>query len=327
MVTTKTGAWALSISTALIFGASLAGASYLAPQAKKAQKKPAAGAKAKPVAATADTAKLAVLGKKIYDAQGCAVCHAIGGKGGQAGPDLSKTGADAKHTVQWFMDQVKNPKTHTAGSTMPAYEGKIKGADLTNLSIFLTTLGGPAKGEGTGGTGAPAVIKIAPPSPAVVAKIEKSGGTVRQVAMSDQRLEIDFHLTGASVTDAALTPLAGIKGVVELNLGKTSVTDAGLVHIKGLTDLTTLHLEGTKITDKGLANIKGLKNLTYLNVYNTAVTDEGLNQLAGLTNLKSLYVWQTKVTKAGADKLKAALPKVEIVLGWDADAKPEEKKQ
>lgn len=326
MVTTKTSATALSISV-LLFGASLAGAAYLAPQGKKAPKKPPAGKSAKPAAgAVADAAAMAAVGKKIYDANGCAVCHAIGGKGGQAGPDLTKTGANAQHTTKWFEDQVKNPKLHTQGSTMPAYEGKIKGKDLTALAVYLTTLGGTAGGS-TGNTAVKPTIKVQPPSPAVIAKIEKSGGSVRQIAMSDPRLEIDFHLTGASVTDAALVPLAGVKGVVELNLGKTSVTDAGLVHIKGLTDLTTLHLEGTKITDKGLVNLKGLKNLTYLNVYNTAVTDEGLNQLAGLANLKQLYVWQTKVTKAGADKLKTALPKVEVVMGWDADAKPEVKKQ
>lgn len=326
-MTTKTSATALSIS-ALLFGVSLASTAYLAPQAKKGQKspaKPAAGAAQKP-GAKLDVAALTAAGKKIYDANGCAVCHAIGGKGGQAGPDLTKTGGNPAHTAKWFEVQVNNPKAHTAGSTMPAYEGKIKGKDLVALTVFLTTLGGSATAGSTGAAAAP--IKFTPPTPAVIAKIEKSGGSVRQIAMSDPRLEIDFHLTGASVTDAALVPLAGMKGVLELNLGKTSVTDAGLTHIKGLTDLTSLHLEGTKITDRGLVHLKGMKNLVYLNVYNTAVTDEGLNQLTGLANLRQLYVWQTKVTKAGADKLKTALPKVEVVLGWDtADVKPPEVKK
>lgn len=320
----RTRVTALSIS-ALLLGASLAGASFFAPQGKKTPKKPASGqTAAKPakpaVGGATDSAAIAAAGKKLYDSNQCAVCHTIAGKGGTGGPDLAKTGADPKHTAKWFEEQVTNPKSHTPSSTMPAFE-KIKGKDLTMLATFLTTLGGSS-----GGAAAPK-INFTPPSPAVVAKIEKAGGSVRPIAMSDPRLEIDYHLTGASVTDAAVAPLAGMKGVVELNLGKTSVTDAGLANIKGLTELTTLHLEGTKITDRGLVNVKGLKNLTYLNIYNTAVTDEGLNSLTGLANLKQLYVWQTKVTKAGADKLKASLPKVEVVMGWDADVKPAEVKK
>ena len=35
-----------------------------------------------------------------------------------------------------------------------------------------------------------------------------------------------FHLQGASCTDEQLAPLAKIKNVVSLNLGKTSITDA-----------------------------------------------------------------------------------------------------
>ena len=57
-------------------------------------------------------------------------------------------------------------------------------------------------------------------------------------------------------------------------------------------------------------------NLTYLNLYGTAVSDAGLGQLAGLKNLRNLYVWQTKVTDEGIQKLKQALPGVDINKGW-----------
>src|SRR6266850_574506 len=75
-----------------------------------------------------------------------------------------------------------------------------------------------------------------------IAQIEKAGGSVRQIAQNDEHREVDFHLQGASCTDEQLAPLAKIKNVVSLNLGKTSVTDAGLAYVKPLTGLVQLHL-------------------------------------------------------------------------------------
>ena len=148
-----------------------------------------------------------------------------------------------------------------------------------------------------------------------IAQIEKAGGSVRLIAQNDEHREVDFHL-GASGADQQLAPLAKIKNIVSLNLGKTPITDAGLAYIKPLTGLVELHLEQTKITDQGLAQLKGLVNLRYLNLYGTAVSDVGLGQLTGLKNLRNLYVWQTKVTDEGIKKLKQALPGVAIEKGW-----------
>src|SRR5207302_490346 len=92
---------------------------------------------------------------------------------------------------------------------------------------------------------------------AAIAQIEKLGGRVQEIAQNDDHLEVSYHLSGASVTDAALAPLDHLKKVVHLDLGQTSVTDAGLLHIRGLTELSELHLEGTKVTDRGLAALKG----------------------------------------------------------------------
>src|SRR5262249_14458480 len=77
-----------------------------------------------------------------------------------------------------------------------------------------------------------------------IAQIEKAGGAVRQIAQNDEHREVDFHL-GASWTDQQLAPLARIKNVVSLNLGKTPVTDGGLAYLKPLTGLVELHLEQT----------------------------------------------------------------------------------
>ena len=162
----------------------------------------------------------------------------------------------------------------------------------------------------------------ATPEAKAIAEIEKSGGAVRTLAQNDDRLDVSFQLQGAAVTDKDLAPLAQLKKVTNLNLARTSITDAGLGALARHTGLVQLHLEMTKVTDSGLARLKPLENLEYLNLYGTAVTDAGLDHLSGLAKLKNLYLWQTKVTPAGAAKLKAALPKADINLGWDSTPPP-----
>ena len=189
---------------------------------------------------------------------------------------------------------------------------------LTAIFVLLLWLGSP---------GAQAA-ETSDAEKQAIEKIEQAGGTVREIAQNDDRLEVNFQLTGESVTDEDVAPVAGLSNVHELQLGRTSVTDAGLAHIKGLAALSRLHLENTKVGDAGLAHLKGFKELTYLNLFGTAVSDAGLKHLTGLKNLKNLYVWQTKVTEAGAERLRKALPGVEIEMGWDlAEVEATQKKQ
>lgn len=121
----------------LMVGLTLGGSMTVALAAPpKKTKKP-------PVKKTAKTTKpsAAVLaaGAKVYDANGCGGCHMINGKGGTNGPDLSGTGAEAKHTAKWLETQIVNPKANKADSTMPPYDS-IKGKDLSNLVAYLGSL-------------------------------------------------------------------------------------------------------------------------------------------------------------------------------------------
>ena len=111
---------ALTLTTTL-----LATAAFAKPPVKK-----------KPV--VADKAAIAA-GKKVYDANGCANCHAIGGAGGKTGPDLTKVGANPKHTPKWLEESVVNPKAHNPDSTMPAYDS-LDAKDLKNLVSYLGSL-------------------------------------------------------------------------------------------------------------------------------------------------------------------------------------------
>jgi hypothetical protein len=154
----------------------------------------------------------------------------------------------------------------------------------------------------------------------VIQAIEKLGGSVRQIAQNDDRLEVDFHLQPGSLTDDQLATLKELKKVIHLHLGNTNITDRGLAHLAGLTTLTELHLEKTKITDAGLKSLTSLSALEYLNLYGTAVTDAGLAQLKGLSKLKHLYLWQTKVTPGAASDLRKAIPGLDANLGPDVEA-------
>ncbi|MCX6381784.1 MAG: c-type cytochrome [Armatimonadetes bacterium] len=121
---------ALVVAGTALFG-SLFATTALAGPPKKGGKKPA------PVTKKADTK---VDGKKVYDKFSCSACHAISGKGGNSGPDLSKTGGEANHDAKFFEAKVKNPKASNPDTSMPAYEETIKGKDLSNLVAYLKSL-------------------------------------------------------------------------------------------------------------------------------------------------------------------------------------------
>lgn len=113
---------------------------YVSVLATAALAAPPKSHKPPPKKGASSNAALISQGKKVYAANGCANCHTIQGKGGKNGPDLSKTGAETKHTVAWLEDQVKNPKSHDDDSTMPPFGERIKGKDLTALATYLKSL-------------------------------------------------------------------------------------------------------------------------------------------------------------------------------------------
>lgn len=111
-------------------------------------------------------------GRKVFLAQGCNRCHAVGdaavaggppmggppgggpggppgaggppgGRGGPPGargPNLAKLGEDPEHTKEWIAEYVKNPKSKKEDSRMPPFDGKISEDDLTHLVDYLASL-------------------------------------------------------------------------------------------------------------------------------------------------------------------------------------------
>ena len=90
-----------------------------------------------PSASGAPASGALVAGQRVYQANGCARCHSLGGQGGRRGPDLSHVGADARHTPQWLAAYVKNPRQVDPGSRMPPFGDRIQGSDLTALGAYL----------------------------------------------------------------------------------------------------------------------------------------------------------------------------------------------
>ena len=161
-------------------------------------------------------------------------------------------------------------------------------------------------------------MQVPPADPEAIAALEEIGVLVMPLSQETNLLQAQFLNVIDDFTDDHLNlllPLA--EQITWLNLGRTPVTDAAMPVIGRLKNLTRLHLEKTNVTDNGLAHLKDLEHLTYLNLYGTRVTDAGLTHLTGLKNLRSLYLWQSDVTREGADRLAAAIPGLEINLGWE----------
>ena len=158
---------------------------------------------------------------------------------------------------------------------------------------------------------------------AAVKAIEDAGVLIMPLAQDTTFLTANAINVAKEFNDGHVKSLTAVAPQLQwLDISKTQVTDASAADLAQLKSLTRLHLENTAVTDAALAGVGQLANLEYLNLYGTKVTDAGLEALKGLKNLKKLYVWQTGVTDAGAAKLTAAIPGIDINMGWKEPAAP-----
>jgi len=75
-------------------------------------------------------------GEQIFS-QKCAMCHAVNGKGGAVGPDLSKISANMKEKA--IKAKLENPKKLNPDSSMPSFKTLTK-ADMSALLGYLKSL-------------------------------------------------------------------------------------------------------------------------------------------------------------------------------------------
>jgi hypothetical protein len=149
---------------------------------------------------------------------------------------------------------------------------------------------------------------------AVIAEIERLGGTAAVDDSDPEQPVVSVNLTATDVGDAQLDVLKGLTRLRRLYLSGTRVTDRGLSRLEGLEHLEDLYLIGDAITDDGLEHIARLKGLRRLDLSGTRVTDRGLEHLQGLKELRTLDLAQTRVTRQGIQALQAALPGTDIRL-------------
>ena len=82
-------------------------------------------------------AKQVAKGVEVFE-KNCASCHAVNGKGGTSGPDLSKVGA--KHDAGWIMARIDNPKSHNPSSRMPGFGEKLGDGAMQNIVAYVASL-------------------------------------------------------------------------------------------------------------------------------------------------------------------------------------------
>jgi ubiquinol-cytochrome c reductase cytochrome b subunit len=96
-----------------------------------------AGARAPMVIVPAVTAESVLAGRAVYARSGCSGCHAIHGKGGSIGPDLTHVGT-RKPDAEWHIRHLKDPRSMVPGSIMPKID--LSDRELNELADYMLSL-------------------------------------------------------------------------------------------------------------------------------------------------------------------------------------------
>ena len=97
-------------------------------------------------AAQAEASGTGGAGRQFYDTQGCATCHAVGGKGGAAGPSLS--GVGKRLSKDQLTEVIQGMRT--GKSSMPPLPKETTDQQVKDLVDFLASLNNEPQGQKTG---------------------------------------------------------------------------------------------------------------------------------------------------------------------------------
>jgi cytochrome c-type biogenesis protein CcmH/NrfG len=89
--------------------------------------------------ATAGPGDKVAAGRRLYEQLGCPRCHAIAGRGGTIGTDLTREGTIAGRDVAWHVRHLKSPSMLNPQTVMPPMIG-VSDADLEALAQYLVSL-------------------------------------------------------------------------------------------------------------------------------------------------------------------------------------------
>ena len=130
-----------------------------------------------------------------------------------------------------------------------------------------------------------------------------------------EREDIDFQIKKATAPgadfNAATQEGSTVPGAF---LGYYSAVDNDTLKRFGVErpDIRIISLRHSSITSAGLSHLKVLEQLEELDLAETAIDDAGLAHLQEIKSLRRVNVTGTRVSDAGIEKLKAAVPSLEI---------------
>lgn len=98
---------------------------------------PAAAASGESPAGAVEPTPLVARGRRVYEEQGCSMCHVIGGKGSTAGPDLTEVGR--RRDAAWMRKYIVNPESLNPDAEMIEYDD-LSPDELEALVAYLETI-------------------------------------------------------------------------------------------------------------------------------------------------------------------------------------------
>jgi hypothetical protein len=172
-------------------------------------------------------------------------------------------------------------------------EGWVAGCQITGYR-------GQSLGEG---------LRRSPVPLGVHSFFEWTDGALASLAGLNNLFQLEVHSRG--LTDAGLTPLAGLPNLRTLHLWDCPhLTDAGLPSLAALSGLTSLGLGRCDITDRGLGHVLEwllrLDTLTLLDC--PRLTDAALDHVAEYSGLRCVQLFCPGFSPEGAERLRRALP-------------------
>ncbi len=106
---------------------------------------------------------------------------------------------------------------------------------------------------------------------------------------------------------------AWLDRVVAVDLTQVDDMDQAVRCLRWLPDLEYLNATGTAIGDQQIELLGRITSLRSLRLAETGITDASVPHLDNLRLLRQLDVRKTNVTATGAKRLRAALPRCEVV--------------
>lgn len=183
---------------------------------------------------------------------------------------------------------ISRPPPPTAASALSANEGNADTAQVASFrpQFGLKTMLLLVLTVGFGCSWAAVHFKPYREQMRIVSELERFNPEASWIG--DQLYSLDFSGSDVKIGDEQLSQLARLTTLETLDLGDCPITDEGLRHLSHLPRLKLLMLNGTRVTDAGLVHLETLPHLTYVSL------------------------WRTNVTDGGAEKLRQALPGVDV---------------